>query len=272
MHQFDYRHFLHEELVSRCKRNPAYSARAMARDLDLSTAFLSQILSGKRILSEERAHIISESFPWAGWKKKVFLKLVRYHSVQNSELGNDILKEVKILLERARAKSMKAKMYRLRLEEFKIIADWYHMAIYELTSLKCFKEDPAWIALKLGISSREANLAIRRLLQVGLLERVDGKLRRARGDCKMGATPSLAIRSFHHQQLAKATVALANQDRDVRDFTGTTFAIDLKKLPKAKALIRRFNEDLMQFFESDEPNAVYHLAVQLYRLDQPEKE
>ncbi|MEZ4751267.1 MAG: helix-turn-helix transcriptional regulator [Bdellovibrionota bacterium] len=46
-----YRTVLMQELGRRKERNPHYSLRALARDLDLSAASLSRIMSGKTALS-----------------------------------------------------------------------------------------------------------------------------------------------------------------------------------------------------------------------------
>ncbi len=66
------------ELERRKLRNAAYSVRAFARDLDLSVAFLSQILAGHRNLSEKRAHQVSLKLGLLGKNKELFLALTRY--------------------------------------------------------------------------------------------------------------------------------------------------------------------------------------------------
>src|SRR5437899_361202 len=43
--------YLRDLLIERKHRNPNYSASAMARDLELSAPFFSQVISGKRNLS-----------------------------------------------------------------------------------------------------------------------------------------------------------------------------------------------------------------------------
>ena len=54
---------------------------------------------------------------------------------------------------------------------------------------------------------------------------------------------------------------------DVRDFSWVTAAIDTRKLPLAKTLIRKFMDDLLDIMdEGAEPNEVYRLAFQLFPL------
>ena len=61
---------------------------------------------------------------------------------------------------------------------FKIISDWYHYAILELTELKEFESDINWISQRLGISKIEAHMGIKRLKNIGLMvEDEDGNLK-----------------------------------------------------------------------------------------------
>jgi len=57
---FDFRDVLRRELQNRQQKNPAYSMRAFARDLDLSASGLSEVLSGKHSLSLRRAITVSK--------------------------------------------------------------------------------------------------------------------------------------------------------------------------------------------------------------------
>lgn len=263
----DYRHLLREELVARCGRNPVYSARAMARDLQVSPAFFSQIMSGTRALSEERAVALADKIRWSIQKRRVFVKLVRLHATTDDRLKREIQRDITRTLGRKRT-ILQAKYHDLGHDEFKIIADWYHFAICELAAICDLRDDSAYIASRFGLSNVVAMQAIERLVRVGLLVRADGLLKKATENYRMGAVASSAIRSFHKEHLKKAASAIEEQPVETRDFSGTTIAINPRKLARAKALIRRFQSDLTELLETGEKTAVYHLAVQLYRLDQ----
>jgi uncharacterized protein (TIGR02147 family) len=263
----DYRHLLREELVARCGRNPVYSARAMARDLQVSPAFFSQIMSGTRALSEERAVTLAEKIRWSAQKRRVFVKLVRLQATNDERLRGEIRRDIKRTMGRKKI-SLASRYHDLSHDEFKVIADWYHFAIVELADICELKDDSAAVASRFGLSNVVAMQAIERLIRIGLLKREAGLLTKVRESYRMGAVPSAAIRGFHKDHLKKAALAIEEQSVETRDFSGTTFAINPKKLPRAKALIRRFQSDLMELLETGDRSAVYHLAVQLYRLDQ----
>lgn len=263
----DYRNFLREELATRQKRNRSYSARAMARDLKVSPAYLSQVVSGSRDLSEDRAFSMSSELSWPKWKKTLFLRLVRYETLKSPELRATALNEIQGLLLRVGRAGQRVTFKNIHHDEFKIVSDWVHPAILELSSLKSFDGDPKKVAARLGVSVADAKAALQRLLQVGMFRLEGGRFIRTSSNFRLSATPSAAIRGFHRQHLKKAEQALDTQDISVRDFAGATLAIEAKMIPRAKALIRRFSLEMNQLMTTEKADSVYHLAVQFYRLD-----
>ncbi|MEK7356835.1 MAG: hypothetical protein AAB250_10320, partial [Bdellovibrionota bacterium] len=130
----DYRHVLREELVARCSRNPNYSARAMARDLDVSPGFFSQIMSGARELSEQRALVLAERAKWNARKRNVFVKLVRLHGTTDPRIRREVLADIKKTTKKSPV-ALKRKFHDLPHDEFKLICEWYHFAIVELSAI-----------------------------------------------------------------------------------------------------------------------------------------
>lgn len=271
METLDYRYFLKEELESRRRRNESYSARAFTRDLDISISFFSLILSGRRSLSEDRAFQICNKIVWTKWKRSAFLGLVRYENLNDLELKKKVLKDVETQLLKIKTKESKILVHKIKLNEFKVISDWYHHAIYEIVGTSHFQDNVQWIAGRLGLSLKITLDAIDRLIQVGLLIKVENRLKQGHGNCMVGAVPSEFIRDFHQQHLEKAKYALNHHAPEVRDVTGTTLAIDPKNLPRAKALIRQFHEDLNQLLQTGNKTSVYHLATQLYSVESTEE-
>jgi uncharacterized protein (TIGR02147 family) len=258
----DYRSWIKDELLERVKRNPRYSARAFSRDLGISPAYLSLLLSGRRGLNEERAFLIAERLNWRGVRKRHFTTLVRSEAAKAPGAREAILSE----LESARLKA--PGFSDVAIDLYRLVSDWYHFAIVELTELPGFCADPARIASRLGISKTEASEAVSRLLQVGLLVAEGSALKKGHANYSTRDVPSEAIRKAHRKLLKKAEIAIETQDREERDFSGITMAIDVKKIPEAKARIRAFRREIMDLLESSPgKNAVYQLSVQLFRLD-----
>jgi len=263
MNLAQYSSMLREELIVRCRKNPSYSARAMARDMGISPAYLSQVLSHKKMLNEDRAFHIAQALKWDLKKSRVFTTLVRFESAKDPKTKEIILDE----LNKIRG-SQKIAFYDLQLDSFRIISDWYHFAILELTCIKGFRSNPHWIANKLGITPSETVQAIERLKRLDLLKETNRRITKTKEDYTTPSAPSAAIRGFHRQILEKAKLALVHQSVETRHFTGATMAIDPARLDEAREKVAMFRNELMQFLEKGQKTAVYQLSLQLFRLDQ----
>lgn len=258
----DYRLLLREELEARCQKNARYSLRAFARDLGVSAPRLSHVLNGKHGLSRAAALQISERLGLNKEEQEYFCDLVDSQHAR----GN-----FKRMVAEKRLKGRKPQYQGLEVETFKIISDWYHFALLELTLTTSFKSEPSWIAKALGISVHEARLAIERLKKVEALEeRSDGSLR-ATGAFIANASgvPSEAIRKFYRQFLEKATQSLTFQTVDEREFASLTLAVDDADIPRAKEFIRKLRDEFdAKFSKGKAKNQVYGLGIQLFRLQE----
>lgn len=154
------------------------------------------------------------------------------------------------------------------LEYFKVIEDWYHFAILELTTLKDFKSDPFWIAKKLGIQSASVESAIKRLLKIGLLENDNQTLKRSD---KLIHTPtnfpSQSIRKYHEQIIDKSLDALHHDKVENRDFGSVNFKFKKSNLPDIQKRIHEFRRELIKEFGTDDGDSLYAYSTQLFRLD-----
>lgn len=256
-----YQTLLQQELLDRKRLNPRYSSRAMARDLGLSAAFYSQLMSGKRSLSVESAELIARRLNWTAKKRKAFLLLAQIERTKSPELKSSLAREYRNSKVPVRERSG---FRRLKLDAFNLISEWYHYALLELTELAGFQADADWIAQKLEIPVEAAKAAIDRLIRLGLLSTSWAKLE---SDYRIGDIPSEAIRNFHRQMLHLATRALDKQPPEERDFSGCTVALDPQKLPQIRELIRNFQKELMELTAEGEKTAVYQMSMQLFRLD-----
>ncbi len=259
-----YQVLLQQEMLDRKRVNSNYSARAMARDLKLSPAFLSQVLSGKRLLSDETAQIIARRLNWTDVKRKAFVMLVQIVRTKSPELKRSLTNEYVKLSVPVRPRTG---FRRLKLDSFNLISDWYHYAILEMTELVQFQPDIGWIARALGLSVEKTKTAVERLIRVGLLS---PELKRLEDDYRIGDIPSRAIRNFHRQMLKLADRALESQSVEQRDFSGCTIAIDPRKLPEVRELTRNFQKELIELMKGGEKTAVYQMSMQLFRLDKVE--
>lgn len=149
-----------------------------------------------------------------------------------------------------------------------IVIDPTHYAILELLRLKQFRADSRWIARALGISIDDVNMALSRLLRLGLIE-MSGA---ARWEDKTGGASAnldeftlVAIHQLVERVARLRSRALSDIPARMRDHSSATLAVETAKIPAAADLIRRFREELGAFLTSgDKPDDVYQLEISLF--------
>lgn len=262
MQYSSYLDLLNDEFKIRQQTNRSYSLRAFARDLDMSAPRLSQIMNRKQGLSVESAEKVAQKLKLNSEKKKWFC-----HSV--GELHSRSEKERKEFKDKILSYKKEAQIYeKVNLEYFKIISDWYHFAIIELTLLDGFQNDIQWISKILGISKIEATEAIERMKNLSLLKEENGTLvSTAQFFVTPSDVPSDALKKFNSQLMQKAIEAMYKQDVQKREYSSNFFAINKEDLPLIKQKIRNFRRELtFEAEKAEEKNSVYCLGIQLYSL------
>jgi uncharacterized protein (TIGR02147 family) len=258
-----YRELLKLELADRVAANPSYSLRAMARQLKVSPAMLSAMLSGKRNLSAKRAFDIARALKFSKNKTEYFVTLVQYDSARSNETRADLMEKLITLMPRKQAN-------KLDLDHFKLIADWYHAGVLKMTSTNHTTLSPAAIADYFGISKDEASDAVERLTRLSLLEKdQSGRLSQTnKGLQTASEIPNEALRKFHEQMLNKAVQALTTQTPKEKFIGSETFAFDEASLQKATDIIEECFSKIVYLASSqaDKKN-VYHLGIQMFRLN-----
>ncbi len=226
---------LRELLLTRTRKNPAYSLRALGRDLGVSAAYVSLVLSGKKRLSLKRAIQV------------------------NQLLGRGVLPE-----------AVKSKYLLLEMDRFHVLGQWFHLAILDLTTCSNFQPRVQWVARRLRISTSEVRDAVERLQRVGLLK-VDGsrwvKTERLLFVPTKKSEPS--VREFHTAMLERARQALSRTEPEEyrrRTISGFTIAANSARIAEAKERVRRFQSELVDFLTEGECDEVYQLGTQLFPL------
>jgi transcriptional regulator with XRE-family HTH domain len=229
-------------------KNSRFSLRAMALRVNLSPGRLSEFLSGKRRITPKTA-----------------LKIA-------ARLGLDPRKSSQFV--GTTGETPVSQQYRrLELDQFSVIADWYHFAILSLMETKDFRSSESWIARRLGISALQVKAALHRLQRIGLVRRTGEKWRSTGRNLETPSDiASSALRKSHRQDLRRALQALDEVSVEDRDITSMTMAIDIRRLSEAKTRINRFRKDMAVFLEEGEATEVYSLNVQLIPVSKKLKE
>jgi uncharacterized protein (TIGR02147 family) len=262
----NYRSFLSEELVRRIRSNASYSQRSFARHLGVSPGELSEVLRGKRPLSLKSALRIAQGLGLSAEETKRLVMMVQQEKSRDFDDAS-----LAPLLDDA---DLNARTKQLSLDVFAVISDWYHFAILSLAECEHFKWEPKWIAARLGIAATEARVALDRLQRVGLVSKVNGRLRTTGENLATpDGVPSEAIRNYHKSILEKAVHALEHQPVAEREISGISVAISRRSLPDFKKDVSRFLDEMgLKYGSSSKKQEVYQLETALFRLTRGERE
>lgn len=255
----EFRDFLRDSLKERRLRNSAYSLRAFAKDLDLRSSHLSEILSGKKGLSLQKGIHVSARLGLQSHEAVRFAELLQIDSLPDDQKKDHV--------RRLTQPTTNGEYRELAQDAFKAIADWYHYAILEMTVVEGFRNDSQWIARRLGITVDEVHRAVERLVRLKLLAQKNGKwMKTEKGLTTTNNISSEAIKQFNRQIIKKAyhSVSLPVQ---MRDLSTMTMAIDPARIDEARVLIKEFRRKLCDMFESGNQQKLYCLAVQLFPLE-----
>lgn len=245
----NFKQLLQEELVARCRNNPNYSLRSFARALQIEPSALSQMINGKRPITE-----------------KMKLRL-------GAALGlsTDQIRKLPASEDMSSGKASEIHFQQLALDTFAVISDWYHYAILELTYLDDFQTDAQWISQRLGITKSEVNIAVERLLRMQLLKKTPkGKWIDASENGELThLTPSEtsdAARKYQCQLLELSKKAVQEVPLAKRNHTSATLCFDPEDLQLAIAKIAEFRRSFARELQPKKAKDVYQLQISFFPL------
>jgi uncharacterized protein (TIGR02147 family) len=252
------RNILKSRLENLRIRYPNYSLRAFAKKTGVSPATLSLLLQGKRKISEKLASSLCE-------------RLLLDPQERSEVLGGFIEAKAK---ERDSVSEKKQQQYvQLTMDQYRVISDWRSFALLNLIKTVDFKNDTKWMAERLNLPPAEIKETLQRLTRLGMIEEKKGQISRTVSQYRTtDDISSLSLKNSHRQTLELAQASLEKDHVDIRDFTWVTMPMDLTKLPQAKTLIRKFQDDMSDLMEEKtKPTEVYRLSIQLFPLTNVKK-
>jgi transcriptional regulator with XRE-family HTH domain len=150
MDHMSFRERLRQEFESRRNSNPRYSLRAMALFLDIDHSTLAQILRGVRRVPAARVR---------GWARKLGISIEEATAYIAAEHAPD-----------ARTRQRQYQLRHWTAEALALTSEPAHWQILCLCRAPEFQADCRWIARQISVSVDAVNLALSRLLRLGLLQ------------------------------------------------------------------------------------------------------
>lgn len=251
MQQPYYLMLIKNDLSLKQRNNNQYSLRAYARDLGIHPSTLSQILNGNRPLPFKDSATVIRNLNLNPRDRTLFMESLMRKKTQLDAIKIDDLDQ------------------RFMLDEsyYKIIAEWEHYAILDLFDLADFYPTIEGITSKLDITTNRAQVVLNNLLHAGLLKEENDKLVKVHSDVRTTEDISnAALKESHIETMEMGKNKIKEIEVELRDFSATTVAIDLDKLPEAKTIIREFRQKMSALLRDGHKTDVYQLAIQFYPL------
>ena len=154
-HLETYRKILLDEFEKRHIKNPAYSLRSFAYELEVNPGGLSQVLNGKKVLGTRLAKKIVQKLELSPQQENSF-----FQSIPSIKRNTEYSKHYFI--------SAKEALYMDEVN-YSAISEWYYPAILEVMGQKKFKADPEYdsgdspihlLTMRSAPSWRGANISI----------------------------------------------------------------------------------------------------------------
>lgn len=228
-------------------RNPRLSKRGFAQRVGLSSGALSEIMTGKRPLT-------------LAIKKKVAAKL-QLSPEEEVRFFNDALPDS--------LRPQRQEHMQLSSDQFHLISDWWHWALLNLIRTKDFRPHVGWMAKRLGMSQQIVGDAWDRLFRLGFLAKSGTRIVRKHANIETSNDLfDLSIRKAHLEDLKLMENSLFEVPLNLRDHSCITLSVSRKDLPKAKEMIRLFQDQFAHRFEKTSGDEVYRLNVALFPLTQ----
>ncbi len=239
-------------------KNPSFSRRAFAKKLGISAGAVSELFNGRRQVSKGLAERLSDRLLLDPQERSELFKLFPEKRRYKKESNED---------------EVTANYLQLSADQFHVIGEWYHFAILTLMRTSDFQSDPKWVSERLGLPITTIKQAIERLKRIELItEDKNGNLVRSKTRYRTtDDVANVSVKKAHLQYLDSARKALEQVPVDQRDFTSVMMAIDPANLPKAKELIRKFQDELTEVLETKPKSEVYQLHVSLFPLTETPK-
>jgi len=227
------------------RRNSRWSKRAFARRIGISSGALTEIMNGKRPLSVQVKKKLAPKLELSPKEQLEFFEDELPNYLQGTPLEYHLLNE----------------------DQFRMIADWPHYAILNLIKTKGFKPSVEWIARRLNVPFQTAETSWQRLLRMGHLKKIGGKVIRKfpRLNTSDGVI-NLSVREAHIQDTKLIEASLRENPIEIRDHTSMTLVTNKKNLARAKEMIRLFQDQFAQEIQTDPGEEVYRLSISLFPL------
>ena len=219
--------FIAAELTARIDRNPKYSMRAFARDIELPPSTLSRIIANKREPSPKMALAI--------------LDLLELNTDEADDYRSILLGNKKTKKKVKRGHTIPQKL--LTPEEFSRICSWHSMAVLEILRIPGMDGTPEWLAMALKTTKKKINEIANNLEDLGFVRRENGRVIGGHSDVfYKGSSTSDPYILQYFKEVVKYMQVVPEQTDNKFHFVAESLAVRKQDLPKIAAMLKPFSD------------------------------
>lgn len=262
---FDYRRFMTDYLELVKSVRPRFSMRAFSKHCGFNSPnYVSLILSQRRNLNTQTLKRVAKACKLDAQQTRYFKALVEWN--QSKEEEKDLHFDEIYRMQLSRKQKLLSKSQNV------ILGKWYYHVLREIVLLPDFKNDPQWVAQRLGhqIAPHEIEKAFEILIQQGLLSENEGTL--IQSDPIVSTTDdevNKLIQQFHIDMIPQSVRAIRTNEILDRDYRAMTMSISKESFRKIKKEIKKLEERIVEIATKDKkPEHVYQLNLQLFHITQ----
>jgi len=253
----DHRDFLKEWFETKRTLSKAFSYRTFARKAGFAShAFLSEVIQGRRNLSEESAEKCLPALGLAGEAAKYFLLLVKYGQETHLEKRRDFLSEL-LRIQASRV------IERVSGGQSEYFTHWLHVAVREVavfSKLGSAKEMAGFFQPSASVDEVEHSLALLERLEL-LKRNRDGGWDYSFPRLTPGDVPPEIVRSLKRQMILLAQDRLSQPESPDTHVSSVTVSVSRRRLSKVREILERTRKEILAETATDEDTADQVLQV-----------
>lgn len=261
----DYRQLLKDLYLDTKRRKPFFSYRYIAQKVGFSSAgFFSNILQGKRNISNETIFRFAELFKFSKRQTEFFELLVHFNQAKQHERRRFYVEKL-LGFKRSR-------FFLLAADQYEYFDKWYYVAIRELLNYFPFRDDYKLLGrmLRPAISPSEAKKAVDLLERLKLIEqRPDGSYRVTDAVVTTGRElTSVAVHNFQRATIDLAKESIDRFARTKRLISTLTLNLSEEAYKAIEDKLVEFEREVLELVQNDrnDPDRIYQFNFQVFPL------
>jgi uncharacterized protein (TIGR02147 family) len=241
-------------------QRPEYSKRALARDLGVSPAFVTNLFKGKKTLPNSRLLDIIRILELDIHERNRLIEIVALGNIPSGVLGAQ-----------RGAKMILGDRHVHEGPNMHLLANWYNLALLEGLDLEPPHNTIAALKKRLRLTNSQIENALDCLIKTGTVEVENGQFRKVAAHLYIPSGRSKKeIRQFHEKMILKAREQLmtrnSDQDFQRRLITGFTFSVDQDDIEELKAMIMKFLNSLSRKATKVRGTDIFQCNLQFFPL------